>query len=869
MMRIWLANALLAASWLFGLSYFAPARPILWFCCLAVATVLLSAIPVRWSQRRLAIAGVALAACGAIGMPWPHAAIALLLAVGLTLGLAPLPRKWPRAWGAGAVAASGILLVQTLVLHAYAWMTARVHEVPWPLAEVWGLIPRLLGCDAAVQGSAIVLRDLESRQRIWVTWELVMDPASLLFLAGGLVCLTLLSTASPAARPRHAAWRSARRLVAVWIAWLPLRSALLIALLIHRALRADYVTAPNVADLLVNSGLQAGMLVALALLATRFVVGLSGKQRDAVAGRVERAAVVEPVRVRWLAIAAATVVLLAGTILLVASTNWDPVGRLKSGRVLVVERHSTWEPTGEPYGTTVYGEQGSYNYAAIYEYCGQFFDMSRLPQEGSIDDRTLSRCDVLIIKTPTARYSDDEVQAVVRFVRGGGSLLLVGDHTNVFNMNTYLNDVARHFGFTFRNDLLFCVSSPYTQHYRPPLLRHPVLGRVPPMNFAVSCSIDPGWSAGRMVVRNTGLWSLPPAYQESNYHPQAEYRSEMQYGSWCQTWATRPGAGRVLAFADSTLFSNFCTFQPGKAELFMGMIQWLNHRDIVPPVARRSLLAVSLLAGLVLLAVGMRLSFRWPGGWMFAAGATQAGWMLAVLAVLVAHRREMPVLTPQRPARHVVIDRQISQVPLFTGAFADADDGSGYGLLEQWIPRLGGYISRRREDDVFQGQALVVICPTRSVADGYRARLEAFVAAGGHLMVIDSPDVEGSTANGLLEPFGLASYRGGPVDEQGHLAVQRCEVQLPCQAACTIVGGEPIAWLGELPAAARTRFGRGQVTVLGFGSLFNDAQMGFHWLPEPAPDTLQRYAVLYALLQDALPPLPQHAGSSPGAARNP
>ena len=164
---------------------------------------------------------------------------------------------------------------------------------------------------------------------------------------------------------------------------------------------------------------------------------------------------------------------------------------------MIVERHSTWEPTTEPYGTKVYAEAGSYNYAAAYAYCGQYFQMSRLLDSDRIDRDTLRRCDVLVIKTPTERYSREEVEAVAEFVRSGGSLLLIGDHTNVFNMSTYLNDLARHFAFTFRNDLLFRVGDPYKQPFQPPRWAHPVVQHLGPMHFAVSCSIDPGWSPVR------------------------------------------------------------------------------------------------------------------------------------------------------------------------------------------------------------------------------------------------------------------------------------------------------------------------------------------------------------------------------------
>jgi len=72
-------------------------------------------------------------------------------------------------------------------------------------------------------------------------------------------------------------------------------------------------------------------------------------------------------------------------------------------------------------------------------------------------------------------------------------------------------------------------------------------------------------------------------------------------------------------------------------------------------------------------------------------------------------------------------------------------------------------------------------------------------------------------------------------------------------ASCRIDGGETIAHIGETPTAAQVRYGRGLVTAVGFGSLFNDAAMGTHWLPEPTEDALQRYQVLYGLLRASLP----------------
>ncbi len=422
-------------------------------------------------------------------------------------------------------------------------------------------------------------------------------------------------------------------------------------------------------------------------------------------------------------------------------------------------------------------------------------------------------------------------------------------------MNTYLNDISRHFGFTFRNDLLFQIGDPYRQAYHPPKIRHPILQYLPPMSFAVSCSIDPGDNQGDMVIRNVGLFNLLAAYHESNYHPQAEYRPDMQYGSWCQLWATTSGTGRVAAFADSTLFSNFCVFQPGKAELFIGMIEWLNRSSPFDSPTRKRMLTIPLVVisiFLILVAIGLARGLR--GGWLLLLAAGFAGWTAGGWIVVGMHRQAMPLPPKHDSMRHVVIDRTISTVPLFTGAFADDKEGNGYGMLEQWIPRIGNYISRRVGLSAFQGDGLVLICPTRLPSQQYRNELVRWVRAGGQLVVFDSPDVEESTANSILMLFELSSSPNAPNSDDDDTPVRMADgsAPTPLSNSCVISGGTPIALWGKNSVAASMRFGKGTVTAIGFGSLFNDANMGYHWLADPDKELLQRYETLYALLRAGL-----------------
>jgi hypothetical protein len=233
--------------------------------------------------------------------------------------------------------------------------------------------------------------------------------------------------------------------------------------------------------------------------------------------------------------------------------------------------------------------------------------------------------------------------------------------------------------------------------------------------------------------------------------------------------------------------------------------------------------------------------------------AVLAGWTVAAAVAIGISRASAPIPAVERPMKHVAIDRTLSDVPLFTGAFEDNKEGLGYGMLEQWIPRVGNRISRETGPGVFEGDGIVIICPTGSVRDEYRQRLVQFVESGGNLLVFDSPDVEGSTANDVLWSFGMSSSNAMANQITGNLTWPGAEgvPELQLSACCYVSGGQPIARIGDVPVAAQVRHGAGTVTAVGFGSLFNDAAMGTHWLQEPTSDTRTIYEVLYHVLRVA------------------
>ena len=873
MIRLWIAVALLAGSWLLGLDYFYPAITWAWLAAVGAAVVLMGTTlePAKGAdddasekdprRRSLETTAMVLFLPAVWFAPWPYRAAPLLIVLGLAIRLLPVRKRWTDCLAYGAVTAGVVMLVQALAVELYTLHTAWSHELTWPLPNLLAGIATLLGIDASAEGSTIVMHSMRQTHRLGATWELLFDPATVLFFVGGLTTLAMTVCAKTPDGHRWSAWiRGFRTLTLIVLAWLPLRAGLMIGLYMHRVLRADPDLPLHTMDHFFSPWMLLALLVVPVLLAWRFVrLGTTdeGPMTEG-EGDVENGnPIAEDAEPSSSPSAPISIPLIAsliglGVALATIAIYWSPVGARREGRVMVVERHSEWEPTTRAYDTTWFGEPSGYNYAAIYDYLGQYYQMSRLLENDKIDDRTLAQCDVLVIKTPTARYAQPEVDAVLRFVQQGGGLLLVGDHTNFERSSTILNDIARRMGFVFRDDLLFGFGeSPYDQRYTRPTVPHPVVQNVPPMDFAVSCSIDPGRGSGRAVIASTGLWSMGPEYHHENYHPFPQHRPEMRYGAFVQVWATAYGQGRALAFTDSTIFSNFCVFQPGKAELMLGMVEWLNHGG--PPVNPRPWL---LLLAVPALAVGLWEARGRCDLWLVLLAAGACGWVAASLAVAGAHRWAMPTPERLRPERCVVIDRTVSTVPLSEGPDTRGE-GDGYGLLEQWIARTGCFTVRKDGSEAFSGDALVIICPNRSVTEQFRNDLIQFVENGGKLLVIDSPENVGSTANSLLWPFKMSIHHQQAW--KGKLSTSTGLPLVDIAAANEISGGRSVAKLDKLPVAATGKFGQGSVMAIGFGSLWNDQRMGEHWMLEPDAATKTRYDLLFALLQSFLDDKPLSA----------
>ena len=776
----WLALLVFSSSWLFGLSYYHQSRPGIWLALVVCGLVLMS-------LQRKGTAGTRLRVGNALR------------------------------------SAAYILCAQGLALALYRTATAFGHQLPAPVARFLAGLARLVGIEAAFNGSELAIYTMRRVHRLAATWELLLDPVSLAFLVGG--AMLLLSD-----NRRHLT--GVVKLVMLAVVWLPLRAVFLAAILLHRTWLTDYDAKLQVMELFWDPWVLTALLLPLAFGAIALIKPVAAPEPAA----DERPEASPPRR-----LAAGLILLIAATAVTAIAYYWDPIGKRKQGRILVDEYHSTWEPTQRPFDTEWYGHDAGYNYACIYDYASRYYEMGRLTN--AITVRALENCDVLMLKVPTSAYTPDEVYAIVHFVEQGGGVMLVGEHTDVYLTSTHLNQVARMFGFEFRNDCLFGIDSTFEQHYRPPPVPHPILQHMPPIDFAVSCSIKPLTRKGRAVVCSTGLWSLPADYHASNYYPQIEDRADARYGAFVQLWSTRHGKGRVVGFADSTIFSNFSTFEPGKAELMLGMLEWLNHGNTMGD-PRGRLLGLALL-----LAIPALLLLRRRPFWLMMVSAA-AAWCVTGGAIRIHHARAMPVPEVRRDYTLFTIDRTVCDAPLSKSGFIKATE-FGFGIAEQWILKLGYFLSRREGNAVFEGDVATFFHPNAKPDAAFVRRVGDFVSKGGKLIVFDSAVNSNSTANAILEPFGLtvdSSRTASGILE----TPSGWPAGIETGNSVAVSGGTPLITIEGNPVATYQKHGKGSVYLLGCGDRFNDDNMGITTDIEPTPELRNVFELYFTLLRTAV-----------------
>lgn len=837
MVFVWLAILFSSISWLYGLNIYKTPVPWVGWILIGLAAALASyglygRISDRFDRRSLYLL-IPLILSSAI-LPLPYRIGPGMMAVAVILML------WPklRPLSFGLLFIGGVLVVQSLVPGLYAALSARSPTANGLTPIVFGLL-RFLRVPVGYSQNTLFFRTMRELYEIQTTWAAIGLLPALLMVVGGMVAIPLYF---------RNVWRKVVHLVVSMGIYVVVRYVFLLVFFLYAMYFVGYDEEASKTYIFWNPVLIGISFLPFVIIIHRF---LYPREKPVSAVVLEDLSLAPRQRLT-------AVLLCTGAFLLTASFGFHDPGTLKKGRLAIDEGHSEWTVTTKRYDTKWYGSESGYNYYCMAEYLGHHYSLKRNLE--TITPEMLDSCDVLMVKVPTNSYSKEEIEAIVYFVERGGGLFLIGDHTNVFGSSTYLNPLASRFGFKFRYDCLFDIERVFEQVYtRPRILPHPIVQRMPPFLFAVSCSIEPNsFFPGRVILAG-GLKKLDIDYSVSNFYPQVVDRLGMWFGNFHQTIATRYGRGRVVGFTDSTVYSNFSAFYPGKPEFLLGAVDWLNRKNRFAWL-NKFFLIISVCCFLVSAYVFPRKGARNSG----FTSITFVGIIFSVsLAIFLFGALNRSVHRPPKPIskfNSIVFEQDHCDYDLpLTGFTREA--GQSYEMFFQWVLRLGYYpfAVPNIEESIERGDLVVLINPVSDFTAREIDALERFVFQGGRLLVADRVENGSDASKKLLERFDIFADKGLVADASPAYEPSS-HVSWDLRDAFELRGGKPLLFTERaVPVMTFADHGEGLVLALSFSDAFNDAGMGFTEGVLPDPGLLHHYHLQFAIIKGLIEGNPREA----------
>lgn len=833
---VWLGVFLLSASWLFFIPEFSP--PNLFIGTILVVLGVVCMIGGSWQSVphhvdvTYALLLVALAPAILI-IPFPYNLGFLVLVVAFLLLIVFHKQKKIQGITCSVGLSGVVLVIQTLMFPLYMTVVSHGHRVDI-LTFVLSPLANLFGLKTSTNTGLLFLQTIQQNYAVTVTWEKLGCFLVLNMFLGAFLLFALLSDK-----------KAILRNIVIFLI-----TSFLYVLFRFIGLLALYQVTTDLSIFWDPLSTTLSFLP-LALLFMK-LLPLNDKTeqfREIPSFRLTK---------RHLFTLLIAFLMVFSTVTLVLYS--DP-GVLKPGRLLIDEYHSQWEDTTKPLDTDWYGLLSTYNYYSWAQWLGYHYQVST-NTDSLLTSQLLSDYDILILKCPTESYSTEEVQSITSFVEAGGGLYLIGDHTNVFGMNTFLNQISEEFGLRFRTDATYEVGTGNLTVYTPdPFFPHPVIRHVSRFDFMTSCTLEPTsvLSSARIenIIIGNRIISEPGTYSTENFFRESIASPDSEFGYLLQAAAIKYGDGRVVAFTDSTVFSSFCLFTDGYPSFTLGVIDYLNRTNTSEylTIVLLSIMVLSLITLFVVVRRQHKIMILWV---LLFAGSLAFSLAAPLCFSLTDHAYPLPSASQDYPS--IWFDQQHSSYDISVKPTASlGSSSSNYGTFFVWTQRVGYVpsLGSSLKQATATSDVIVIINPNRSFTDVELQLVTSYLEKGGRVLLMDSIMNPQSTANELLGTFGMwlgADSDHQPVFFNRSLNENGSEIGTITTPYLTVAGGTPVlmnrgneTYARMIEVINETTGARGMFVVVVDSYMFSDAVMGGTFT-EPSEQQRRIYSTEFFLL---------------------
>lgn len=817
----------LALSWLFMLPLYGPTNAVAYLLCFglglgcmhAAAPIISSSYVVPWYGL------VALVSVGVVlPLPWSAGGWLLVFASGIQL------LKGPTRIGATLWMSGSVLLIQACLVMPMALTSAFLGSFG-PPEWICALIRAFSHLNIYRSGeSTWILQDGHSKRLLLTVDSLALLPAVL-----SLFPVAVLGIAE---------WRTKATLVAGTLAFLCLRYCVLIAL--------------AASEMVAYSRLLAAEAIAISFIPVAAVLGVVHMRRE----RHD----FDQSQVRRDLPSATGMALGAGAaFLLTIGFCFPDFGASKGGKILVDDSHGPWEPGTGQLSVTEFGTDSMYNYVGMWQWLRGYYTVD-IKTDGILTDSDLAGVGVVVLKTPSTPYDESEIAALERFVKQGGGLWALGDHTNVFGTSTVLNEAMSPFGLELQYNVGLLLNKNGAGNYRHrellPCANALFGNRTSGIDFmgAAEVRATDGVPEYGVLCTSQALESLD--YRDPSFFGNREITFDDEPRPYFACLAKQHGAGRVCVWGDSTIFSTFAVFEPGKCDLVLSTLAYLN-RDYASSRRWRTVVFTcgSILLGLsAIFAIAKRRSSYGGLPIAIALGAHSAVVVLCVLPSSVSEPKRNGELRTT-VGFDLRLSNDVLDVPTGEDSRVEQENRvTKFASLFSSVVRVPQCFPKAIEDehDLSLVDVCVIIDPMINPSEAIIDQLYERVSQGMKLVIIPCDIDSVSPANTLLKrsgmqvcgmtagtsvvskaqrlgtpPLGVARPELTPFDVAS-LYLNTASLWSGCGPAgwlgitvLGVEGGKPI-WLsdGDVPVLAVSPLGTGAVYCCTLGKQLTTAVLG-------------------------------------------
>ena len=243
-------------------------------------------------------------------------------------------------------------------------------------------------------------------------------------------------------------------------------------------------------------------------------------------------------------------------------------------KVGLIECFGQWASTKAHYTINDITLKSGYSYSLMKEVIGNKYSLVSIDSRNKLTS-VLPTLDAAIIITPTIPLDAQETRAVKEFVANGGRLVIIADHTDIYGHGRVLNSLLKGTGVHVEYDALFDESDYYKNVRLPNMQVRSVRPKTPCSVTMAKQGYVWGWA--------TNFISEKADYIRPNFFGAFIWTADDIVGNWPVGGIAKYGEGEIVIWCDSTIFANFCLFQPDTLRFLGTLIEGGEILSIISP----------------------------------------------------------------------------------------------------------------------------------------------------------------------------------------------------------------------------------------------------------------------------------------------